>query len=105
MKIETSIRPRKDGSLTASMPDGTRYAFAKDGHNMVAEVDNEAHIAFLLASGNFSPADDSDFDAALAMVADGSDDSDFDVVDESAAPIEVATPVKSKSGQKPTGAR
>ena len=95
MKIETSIKPRKDGTVVANI-DAQKYVFsADDAGVMTAEVENEAHIAFLLSRGDdFLPADDADFDRADALVAaakvaaEESTDDDDEPVNLDAAPIE-----------------
>lgn len=97
MRIETSIKPRKDGTVSVAV-DAMKYTFAPDEPGtLVAEVENEAHIAFLLARGDdFLPADDADFDKADALVSgaakqdegDGDDEDDDEPKTVDAAPIE-----------------
>jgi len=69
MKLTTDIKPRKDGAVTASTPDGKRYVFApgKDGA-LECEVATDAHIAWLLDTGYFFPVDEADIDAGIAAV-------------------------------------
>ena len=69
MKLTTDIKPRKDGTVTASTPDGKRYVFApgKDGA-LECEVATDAHIAWLLDTGYFFPVDEADIDAGIAAV-------------------------------------
>lgn len=68
MKLQTSIPPRRDGTITVTAKDGQRFVFAPgpDGE-LVGEVTHEATVAELLAGGMFFPADPSDFDEALAL--------------------------------------
>ena len=95
MKIETSIKPRKDGTVQVGI-DGSSYVFQPDESlAMVAEVEDEGHIAFLLARGDdFLPADDADFDRADALVSasekpiEAPDTDTDDQPDMNAAPIE-----------------
>ena len=101
MKIETSIKPRRDGTVVADI-DAKKYIFsADDAGVMTAEVENEAHIAFLLSRGDdFLPAEDADFDRADALVSsakvaaeestddDEVPDDDDEHVNLDAAPIE-----------------
>lgn len=111
MKLQTSIPPRRDGTLNVTGLDGQTYAFAKgeDGE-LVGDVTDEATVAHLLAGGMFFPADPADFDAALELTkvpgdddeqdgegqASGDDQGDEDGDDEqgdmNAMPVEAATP-------------
>lgn len=116
MKLQTSIPPRRDGTLNVTGLDGQTYAFAKgeDGE-LVGDVTDEATVAHLLAGGMFFPADPADFDAALELTkvpgdgddeqdgenqASGDDQGDEDGDDEqgdmNAMPVEAATPPASK---------
>lgn len=96
MKIETSIRPRTNGTVRATIG-GALYVFEADSEGrLVAEVENEAHISALLArDGEFLPADEADFVLADTLVnsgaaADGEldDDPADENSDPNAAPIE-----------------
>ena len=92
MKLETCIKPRKDGVVNVNI-DGANYTFKPgEAGGMVADITNEAHLAYLLQScgDNFMPIDPSDFDAAdkLASVEEDDEDEDEDET-ESGAPIEV----------------
>jgi hypothetical protein len=108
MKLITSIKPRRDGSVVVEVK-GRRepYVFkADETGDLACDVDDEAVVAQLLNSDNFAPADPADYDRASALVmatgagADddepGDDDPDSepddDPVDENAAPIEAGTP-------------
>lgn len=70
MKLSTDIKPRKDGTVTATVPgDGARYVFsAGNGGALECEVTAEAHIAWLLNTGYFFPVDEADIDAGIAAV-------------------------------------
>jgi len=68
MKLQTSVPPRRDGTLTVTAKDGRRYAFSvgEDGL-MVGDVLDDATVAQLLDSGLYWPANDTDFDEALRL--------------------------------------
>lgn len=109
MKIETSIKPRRDGVVIAEA-EGVKYVFKADDQGcMVAEIENDAHIALLLSRGDdFLPADDADFDKADALVSAIASDVDDDDVppddepDMNAAPIE--EPISAVSAKVPAKA-
>lgn len=69
MKLETSIRPRKDGVVIANLPDKAKYEFkpGTDGA-LECEVDNDAHASWLIGTGNFYPAEAADFDEASELL-------------------------------------
>ena len=114
MRLETCIPPRKDGTVKVHIDgDDISYVFKPDELGvMVAEVENEAHIAFLISLGDdFLPADEADFETANALISappdedaadDVEDEADDDIVDQNAAPIEepasvVAAPAPRKA--------
>lgn len=73
MKLTTDIKPRKDGEVTASVPGtpsvpGASYRFADKDGRLVADVAHDAHVAYLLDTGNFYPADEGDIDAGIAVI-------------------------------------
>jgi hypothetical protein len=107
MKLETTIMPRRDGTVIATAKSGGRYVFTMQGGRLVADVPVDADVAYLLNTGLFLPADEADFEAAAAMVQpedsgvdDGSvvgeveDLDDDEPADENAAPVETPTPRK-----------
>lgn len=66
MKLETTLKPRRDGVVTAEFP-GARYEFARDEDGrLVADVLSAEHVGVLLNTGNFLPADEADYEAGLA---------------------------------------
>lgn len=72
MKLTTDIKPRVDGGVSATAPGGRVYQFKPDaGGRLVAEVEDEAHVGFLLDSGNFYPAEEKDTDAGIAALVQG----------------------------------
>lgn len=80
MKLQTSISPRRDGTLSVTGLDGQKYAFTKgeDGE-LVGDVADEPTVAHLLSGGMFFPADPADFDVALGLTKvddDGDDEND-----------------------------
>lgn len=97
MKIETSIKPRKDGCVRLTVPSGAVLEFVPDEDGrLVADVTDEGDLAFALALGDFSPLDEADFVQAESLVREesGIDDLPDDEGDENAAPIEAVTPPK-----------
>lgn len=101
MRIETTIQPRKDGTVSATL-DGQTYKFKPDEYGrLIAEVGDPAHAAYLLDHGDdFLPADESDLNAFLAAPAvatppegnddepDDDDENDDEAVNLDAPPIE-----------------
>lgn len=114
MKLQTSIIPRRDGTVRVSGKDKRVYAFEpNDDGQLVADVDDEELIARLLQQGTFYPDDPADYDAATALTESNSslgrqqfrdgldetvpgeggfdDDRDDAPVDPSAPPLEANT--------------
>lgn len=99
MRLETCIKPRKDGVVNVAI-DGATYVFKPDESGvLVADIENKGHLAYLLQNcgDNFMPADPDDFVAADAIAANETDDTDEDGEDgddgdeeqsQDAAPIE-----------------
>lgn len=107
MKIETNITPRRDGTVRVAAPNGT-IVFAPVDGILVADVESDTDLAFLLALSDFSPADEVDHVQAQALIqestsaalnADG-DDLPDDEGDENAAPVEMPTDTKAKTRKK-----
>lgn len=106
MKLQTSIKPRRDGTVTVLGQDRQTYVFAAgpDGE-LTADVADEATVAHLLATGNFWPADEADQEQALELVkqaqkADEADeDDDEDEADDNALPVEAETPPAPRRGR------
>ena len=98
MKLQTSIPPRRDGTVKVTGQDRQTYVFAAgpDGE-LTADVADEATVAHLLATGNFWPADEADQEQALELVKQAQgDDEDEDDEDEpeGGLPVEANTPPK-----------
>ena len=108
MKLLCTIPPNGDGFILAEFEKKVTYRFdADENGDLVAEVDNDKHVAVLLASGNFQPYDETDFSAATDILSsdendDEGDEGDLDQVDLNAAPVEALTPA---SGKKPRKAQ
>lgn len=103
MKIETSILARRDGTVNTKTPGGTSIVFtADDAGRLVADVDDQKDVAWLLSRGDFFPADESDFVEAESVMRDeaGIDDLPDDDGDEDAAPIEAATSPKPRTPRR-----
>lgn len=98
MKLQTSIPPRRDGTVRVLLDNGETVVFANDGTDeLVAEVTCEASIARLLAGKQFFPVDPADFDVALKLAKSLEpkkqvDEDDDEPIDASAPPIEAYTP-------------
>lgn len=93
MKLATDVPLRKDGTVTATVPGEagqptTGYVFRPDDSGQTtADVDCEEHVAWLLDTGFFFPADEADTMAGVAAVAaQNSGDADESVVKEGPAP-------------------
>ena len=69
MKLSTLIQPRRDGTVRATGPSGAVYEFRlTDEGDLQADVPNADDVAALLATEHFCPADEADFEQALALV-------------------------------------
>lgn len=79
MKLQTSIPPRRDGTVKVQGQDRQTYVFAAgpDGE-LACDVEDEATIAHLLATDQFYPANPEDADRALELVQSASRDGDED---------------------------
>jgi hypothetical protein len=106
MLLITSLQPRRDGTVVAVANNGkARFTFKarpEDGQ-LVCEVDDDETVAALLKTENFYPANDADFETALALagtvgggdddggdgVGDDLEDGADDEGDPNGAPVEV----------------
>ena len=111
MKLQTSIKPRRDGTVRATGVDGkTVYVFAPDEvGELVADVDCEQTVAMLLGTGQFEPVDPADFDKAGELVKPHEEDEDEvdddeDDGDMNAMPVEANTPPARKGRGRKTKA-
>jgi hypothetical protein len=113
MKLLTSIKPRRDGTVTAVGADGkTLHTFHADEHgDLVCDIPDEATVTKLLLvkSGAFEPADESDFARASELVGaggglqDDDDEPDDDPVDLNAPPVESGTSPTDAAAGAPAG--
>ncbi len=73
MKLQTTIKPRKDGTVIVRNANGSAYEFKPDEHgDLVADIDDVALVAQLLKkSDDFMPQDPADFEAAAKLVGVG----------------------------------
>jgi len=103
MKLETTIPPRTNGVVFVTVMDGTRYEFKPEGGRLLAEIADEKHVGWMLSTGHFAPADEEDFVAASALMADDGEADEADEVEDEpdmdALPIEAGTPPVKKRGR------
>lgn len=72
MKLQTEIKPRRDGTVKVSGLDGKSYTFQPDeAGDLVCNVEHEQTVAWLLSTQNFFPADAADFGRALGLTGGG----------------------------------
>ena len=104
MKLICTLQANEDGHVTAEFGK-TQYHFENENGDLVAEVDNEAHAAQLLSTGNFYPYDEGDYQQASNLLSqepddinhnelDGVDTPFDDPIDPNVMPLEVETPLK-----------
>lgn len=68
MLIETLIAPRRDGTVQVTAGDGTKYVFAEDDRGeLVCDVGNPDHAAWMLSLGDFFPAEGVDGDDVVDL--------------------------------------
>lgn len=124
MKLQTTIKPRRDGTVIATSPKGVRFVFQpNESRDLVCDVTDEAFVQYLLRNEDFLPYDAEDLAAAAALVGSpigGGTDldeidhteagsppgegeaPDDDTGDENAAPVEgapAAQPVEGASAE------
>ena len=120
MKLQTFIKPRRNGVVNVMGQDGQTYTFSDldaDGA-LVCDVACEATVARLLASGDFEPCNEDDIQRAIDLSIAGTLQSDADDADKQgdpddeafgddddevspgALPIEANTPPKPKAPAK-----
>lgn len=109
MKLNTSILPRRSGTVLARVAGMVVEFVAGEDGELSADVADPLAVVELLNTGNFYPANAADYDAALLLArdaassaADGDDDDDGDGDDDSdgegdeasltALPLEANTP-------------
>lgn len=112
MKLETVIKPRRDGTVKVRL-DGEEYVFTQEGDESVlmGDVVRDDHIAHLLNTGNFAPAEFGDFSVAAKIAhgeqADGQEDTGVGESEEEkpTPPIEAGTPPNPAKPAKRGGRR
>lgn len=101
MRLETTIQPRKDGTVSLTL-DGRSYVFKPDEYGrLISNVDVPEDVSYLLARGDdFLPADEDDLQSFLAAPTDATqpeggdgqpeddDEDDDEAVNLDAPPIE-----------------
>lgn len=102
MKLQTSIKPRRNGSVVLTGLDGVAYKFEPDENgDMVCDVPHEPTIAHVLelSGDDFWPADETEYAEAERVLAElgskNADDDGEDDADDSnpgGLPIESNTP-------------
>lgn len=101
MRLHTSIPPRKDGTVTVAGLDRKTYHLTRgDDGQLSGDVDHEPTVVVLIASRQFWPADEADFDDAMRLAEqrdDGDtfpddDDDDDDEIPAGGMPVELDTP-------------
>ncbi len=98
MKLQTAIKPRRDGTVIVQGLDGKSHVFLPDdAGDMVCDIAHEPTVAHLLALDLFMPADEADFARALELTSGGSsgDDENEDegfLSEGNGLPIEANTP-------------
>lgn len=115
MKLQTSIKPRRDGVVKLAGLDGKTYEFKPDAQgDMVCDIDDDATVVHVLQvqGDHFWPADDDGMSQADALIAaaQGSDDAEDDDEGEGEAnpgalPVEANTPPVVAPGKARKGGR
>lgn len=104
MKLQTSIKPRNDGTVTVSGLNGAQYVFAMDTDGeLTCEVDHAPTVKHLIEGGLFFPCEEADFENALAIAIPQSELSEADDFEDMGGglPIEANTPpVPARGGRK-----
>lgn len=109
MKIQTSIKPRRDGTVSVAGDDGQNYKFVADADGaLVCDITHEPTVARLLSIGDFEPVDAADFERAIALTQqldeqdeDGDDEDDAEEeANPDAMPEEANTPPARRRGRK-----
>jgi len=110
MKLNTSIQPRRSGTVLARVAGVVIEFVAGDDGELSADVVDPLAVVELLDTGNFYPANEADYDAALLLArnaaaqasGDGAGEDDLDAADDGdggddvpnlmALPVEANTP-------------
>lgn len=105
MKLHTSIKKRRDGTVRATASNGHTFEFVANAvGELECDVTDAALVARLLATEQFWPADENDFSSAESLIKGGHDDTDDDEDDILLSqPVEALTPPKPKPAKKVRG--
>lgn len=75
MKLQTSIKPRRDGVVLVTGQDAHTYKFEpSESGELECTIEHEPTLKHLLATQNFYPASEEDFTLALALTQDDAAD-------------------------------
>ncbi len=101
MKLQTTIAPRRDGTVIVRGAKNQEHTFKSDEYgDLVCDIEDVDLMKKLLSTGNFFPADEADHAAAAALVRaaqveldedldpDLDPDEDDEPVDMNALPVE-----------------
>lgn len=101
MKLQTSIKPRRDGVVKLAGLNGKTYEFKPDAQgDLVCDIDDDATVVHVLQvqGDHFWPAYDDGMSQADALIAaaqendDAEDDDEGEAANPSALPVEANTP-------------
>ena len=110
MIFQTTILPRRDGTVKFKGPNGKEFVFAENEYgDLVCDVEDEASKKTMLKNPHFIPYNDEDIEAIGELLVSGQgpasnqggdllDGDDDDVLEEGyieAPPLEANTPPKS----------
>lgn len=109
MKLQTSIQPRRNGTVTVTGQDSQTYVFEADSDGeLTCDVADEATVAALLTTDKFWPANPDDFETAEKLIA-ANEEEEADATDEEygddeevadALPVEAETPPAPRRARK-----
>lgn len=115
MLVQTTIKPRRDGTVKVIGQDGSKLDFvANESGDLVCDVEDKETLKKLLANGAFIPYDEKDFEAAEELVVEAeeeakgeddegpeaSDDDEETEIVNGGLPIEAETPPKRMKPRK-----
>lgn len=101
MRLQTTIPPRRDGTVRLTGADGHGYVFEPDAEGVLScDIEDAETLADLLAGALFFPADVADTERALELVrqVDEADDEGDEPGD--APPVEAKTPAAKRAPRK-----
>jgi hypothetical protein len=108
MKIICAIPKNEEGYVLAEFPKAAYKFEENEDGELMAEVDNEDHVAHLVGTGNFYPHDASDYQSVMDGIIGGEGNEEMDEFegddeqsDPNALPIEALTPASKPKPRKP----